>query len=124
MKIVPELYCTDIKASRSFYLETLSMSIKYERPEDRFIYLTKDAVDIMIEQIDGKGRRWITGELTKPFGRGINLQWSISNLDCLYKKVLEKSPESIYLKLESKDYKCGKDILRKDNLLYKTLMDI
>ena len=86
------------------------MAIKYERPVDSFVYFTRDGVDIMVEQIDGNGRRWITGELEKPFGRGINLQWKVKNIDDFYNSVLSKEPVCIYLALESKRYLCGDKI--------------
>lgn len=49
MKIVPELYCSNIEATRKFYTEILRMNIKYERPRENFIYFTRAGVDPMVE---------------------------------------------------------------------------
>ena len=61
----------------------------------------------MVECISVEGRRWITGELVKLFGRGINFQWGISEIDELYSGVESLAPESIFLEMETKPYKCG-----------------
>ena len=44
----------------------------------------------MVECISCEGIRWVTAELEKPFGRGINF------------RMQDVAPESIYLELESK----------------------
>lgn len=36
----------------------------------------------MVEQI-GVGRNWITGDLTAPLGRGMNLQINVEDTDAL-----------------------------------------
>lgn len=110
MSIVPEVYCSDIQISRGFYTNILLMNIKYERPEEGFIYFEKDGGELMVEMLSDKGRHWITCKLEKPFGRGINLQWSVNDLDSLYQKVQECSPDSIYLGLECKEYLCGEKV--------------
>lgn len=56
----------------------------------------------MLEALAGDSRKWITGELDAPFGRGINFQWNVLNIDDMYAKVISESPGSIYLPLESK----------------------
>jgi len=40
-KLVPELCCTDIERSLSFYTEILGFSVAYARPEERFAYLDR-----------------------------------------------------------------------------------
>jgi len=110
LKLVPELYCSDIDITKRFYLEVFGFEIKYERPEEKFIRFTLDGIDIMVECISAEGRHWITGELMQPFGRGINFQWEVFELEEIYTRVKNKAPESIYLEMETKSYRCGDDI--------------
>ena len=35
--LVPEIYCSDIELTKSFYLEILGFTIKYQRVDDQFI---------------------------------------------------------------------------------------
>lgn len=107
LKLVPELYCSDINITKQFYVEIFGFEIKYERTEEQFARFTLDGVDIMVECISCKGRRWITGEIEKPFGRGINFQWNVVDLENLYSRIKNMAPESIYLEMETKSYKCG-----------------
>ena len=74
-------------------------NIKYERLEEQFVYFTLDGVDIMVEGINGSGRRWLTDEMQKTFGRGINLQWDVTEIDDLYRRVKKSVPDSIYLQM-------------------------
>ena len=111
LKLVPEIYCTDIEATKNFYLKIFGFEIKYERPQERFIRFTLNGVDIMAESLSGDERRWITGEMEKPFGRGINFQWNVQDIDEMYSRIKEKSPESIYLEIETKSYQCGDEAI-------------
>ncbi|MCK6261698.1 VOC family protein [Vibrio sp. ZSDE26] len=106
-KLVPELYCQDINVTKRFYVEVFGFKIKYERIEEEFAYFTLDGVDIMAEGINGVGRRWLTEDLQRPFGRGVNFQWDVKNIDELYERVQTKAPESIYLEMEVKEYQCA-----------------
>ncbi|MGO2149347.1 bleomycin resistance protein [Halomonas sp.] len=110
-KVVPEIYCTDIAESMSYFTQVLGFTIKYERPDEHFAYLSRDGVDLMLEGLSGDSRKWITGELNTPFGRGINFQWDVLNIDKLYSEVIVKSPDSIYLALESKNYQVGNEFV-------------
>lgn len=104
LKIVPELYCSNIEVSKRFYQDILGFDIKYERPDEQFAYLTLNGVDLMLEGLHGQGRRWLTGDMEKPFGRGINFQWDTIGLEKMYTNIKSASPESIFLELETKSY--------------------
>ena len=108
--IVPELLCTNLALTKSFYLGGLGFKIKYERPEETFAYLSLMGVDLMLEQVDGPGRRWITGDLQRPFGRGVNLQIPVNDVSALYARVLQRASERLYLPLEQKSYVCGSEL--------------
>ena len=109
-KLVPELYCDDIEATKKFYVDVFGFSIEYERLEEGFVYFTLDDVDIMVESANREGRRWITGKMEKPYGRGVNFQWDVSEIDELYSRVNTFAPESIYLEMETKEYQCGDEV--------------
>lgn len=98
--LIPELSVTDINKSKEFYLN-LGFSIKYERPENKFCFLELEKNQIMIEQINDN---WNTGSLEYPFGRGINISMSVSNIDELYKNIINKKIK-IFKELETHTYK-------------------
>lgn len=101
-KLVPELYCSDIERSLSFYTETLGFSVAYARPEERFAYLDREGAQLMIEQ--STGRAFLAGELAYPYGRGINLQIEVADVAALYANV-KASGSPIYLPIEDQWYR-------------------
>jgi catechol 2,3-dioxygenase-like lactoylglutathione lyase family enzyme len=105
--IVPELLCANLALTKSFYIDILGFEMKYERPEETFAYLSLMGADLMFEQVDGPGRRWITGDLQRPFGRGVNLQITVIDVAALYARVVHRASERLYLPLEQKSYVCG-----------------
>ena len=104
MKVVPELLCSDIEVTKKFYAEVLGFSVSHERPAERFAYFSRDGVDIMAEEYEAPGRHWITGAMEKPFGRGVNFQWEVSDVAALFEHVRKTSPDSIYMDIETKTY--------------------
>jgi catechol 2,3-dioxygenase-like lactoylglutathione lyase family enzyme len=73
-KLVPELMVTDLDSSLAFWVSCLGLEVAYQRPEDGFAYLDLNGAQVMLEQVDPDAGQWLTAPLTKPFGRGINLQ--------------------------------------------------
>lgn len=98
--LIPELSVTDINKSKEFYL-SLGFQIKYERVEDKFCFLELENNQIMIEQINDN---WNTGTLEYPFGRGINISMSVSNVNELYKKIINKNIKP-FKELETHSYR-------------------
>ena len=86
-KLVPELSVSDINVSRQFYTDVLGFNVEYERKEDKFVFLSLGEAQLMINQING---HWETGRLEYPFGRGINFQIEIDNLDSFVSQVKDK----------------------------------
>ncbi|CAH2213572.1 bleomycin resistance protein [Tepidibacter aestuarii] len=82
--LIPELSVSDINKSIYFYLNILSFKLEYERKDDKFALLSLNDSQIMIEEING---HWEAGILSYPFGRGINFQISVDNVDELYKNI-------------------------------------
>lgn len=103
--LVPELYVKNIAATRDFYIDLLGFKVLYERPEDKFLYLERGNARMMLEEL-GIGRNWITGDLEHPWGRGINFQIEVENVDELYAKVLSAGITP-FLSIEEKWYRKG-----------------
>ncbi len=99
--LIPELSVTDINKSRDFYL-ALGFEIKYERPENKFIFLQLEENQIMIEEING---HWSVGEMQHPFGNGINLSMRVSDVNEKYKELKAKGIK-MFRELEVHTYKC------------------
>lgn len=83
--LVPELTARDFKKSLKFYTEILGFSVKFERPEDGFAYLTLGSAHLMLEQLLEDS--WRTGEFTPPLGRGINLEIAVEEIAPLLKRL-------------------------------------
>ncbi|MGY2251317.1 bleomycin resistance protein [Pseudomonas reactans] len=73
-KLVPELMVTDLDSSLAFWVSCLEFKAVYQRPEDGFAYLDLNGAQVMLEQAAPDAGQWLTAPLSKPFGRGINLQ--------------------------------------------------
>lgn len=73
-KLVPELMVTELSKSLAFWVNCLGFKVAYQRLEDGFAYLDLNGAQVMLEQFDPQAGQWLTAPLSKPFGRGINLQ--------------------------------------------------
>ncbi|WP_339472051.1 bleomycin resistance protein [Pseudomonas sp. EL_65y_Pfl1_R83] len=73
-KLVPELMVADLESSLAFWVSCLGFEVVYQRPEDGFAYLDLNGAQVMLEQAAPDAGQWLTAPLSKPFGRGINLQ--------------------------------------------------
>jgi catechol 2,3-dioxygenase-like lactoylglutathione lyase family enzyme len=105
-KLVPELLVTDIAVSIRFWRDLVGFSVAYERPEHGFVYLDLNGAHIMLEQRDAPTRHWITGPLTPPFGRGINLQIDVPELDPIRER-LDTVAWPLFLEAEERWYRVG-----------------
>ena len=97
--LIPELSVSNINKSKEFYLK-IGFKIKYERKEDRFCFLELEDNQIMIEE---NNNNWNTGKLEYPYGRGINISMSISDVEKLY-NMLKKKKINFFLDLEVHEY--------------------
>ena len=75
---MPELNVTDLGESLAFWRDILDFEVVYERPEDGFVYLKREDVHVMLEELSPES--WETGPLERPFGRGLNLEIACSSL--------------------------------------------
>lgn len=106
--LIPELSVSNIEISKKFYL-ALGFQIKYERKEDKFCFLELEENQIMIEEINNN---WNTGTLEYPFGRGINISMTVTDVSALY-NYLQKQQIKIFRELKTDEYRV-EDIIYKD----------
>ena len=101
-QLLPELSVTDIKESLKFY-KTLGFKIEYERPENKFAFISFENVQFMLQEIkngeDSSKEKWNVGELQYPFGNGINFEIDV-----------EGKISTIYDRLKQAGYKIAFDI--------------
>jgi len=77
--LVPELLVSRIRVSLDFWCGLCGFDVAYERPDEGFAYIARGTARLMLEE-RGVGRNWLTGELIRPFGRGINFQMNVPEI--------------------------------------------
>ena len=97
--LVPELYVSDLSASVAFYVGLLGFRVEYERPEERFVALSLGSAHLMLEQAPSLSRatpeefqqgQWRTADLEKPFGRGLNLEIEVSDIETIGSRIADR----------------------------------
>ena len=106
--LIPELSVTDIEKSKEFYLN-LGFKIMYERKEDKFCFLYLEYNQIMIEEINNN---WNVGEMKYPFGNGINISMTASDIDSFYESIISKRIV-LFRKIKTSKYRVD-DIIYED----------
>lgn len=112
--LIPELSVTDIEKTRHFYCDVLGFKIEYERPEKKFIFVSYEGNQIMLEQINGC---WNTGKLEYPFGRGINFEIGVSDVEAIYNRI-KAAGIKLFADMEVSSYRNGNEnIIQKEFLV-------
>jgi lactoylglutathione lyase len=106
-RLVPELICTDLRASLRFY-NLLGFTIRYERPTDRFAYLDRDGAHLMLEQPSSRDRLYPHAALDHPYGRGVNLTIEVDDVEQIHAPVLSAG-HPMFLPLEERWYARASD---------------
>lgn len=104
-KLIPELSVTNIEESLGFYEDILGFKVEYSRPAEKFYFLSYEEIQFMVEEINN---HWWTGELERPFGRGLNFQIEVSDVSIL-RKSLEKAGIELFRAPKESWYK-GEDV--------------
>ena len=86
-KNIPELSVSNLEKSLSFY-KTLGFKIEYERPENKFVFLSMGDIQFMLQELSDN-EKWDLAPLTYPFGNGINFQLEVDSVDTIYSKLKE-----------------------------------
>ena len=87
-RLIPELVCSDVGRSLRFYVDVLGFTAVYARPEEGFAMLDREGARLMLDRRSDGPRTWLTGPLDPPFGRGINLQIEVADVDALHARVV------------------------------------
>ena len=85
-KLIPELSVSNINRSRDFYLQ-LGFEIKYERENDKFIFIELNGSQIMLQE---NNNNWNTGDLEFPYGRGVNFSIEVKDVSALYEYLMKR----------------------------------
>lgn len=104
--LIPELDVADLDRSLAVYVDILGFTCHASRSEDRFAYLIRDGVHLMLEEASGPARRFHTAPLDHPFGRGMNLQIEVADVDALYASV-RLANVNVVIALEERWYRQG-----------------
>lgn len=113
-KTIPELSVFDIDKSKKFYLNVLGAKIEYERQKDKFVFLSLEGNQLMLEEIHDNG--WNIGELTYPLGQGINISLEIKNVDSIYQRVKEHNI-TLYRDMKISHYTGANEIIKQKEFL-------
>ncbi len=111
--LIPELTVADIERTKEFYVGILHFKIDYERPEDRFVFLSYENIQIMFEQENG---HWNVGELEHPYGRGINFEMTVSDVEDIYKRILDHGIRP-FREIKISHYRNGEDDIEQKEFL-------
>jgi len=101
-RLVPELDCSALEASLSFYVGVLGFKLRYDLPEARFAYLEREGAELMLDELSPES--WLTGEMTRPFGRGINFQIEVGDVAAL-REAVRAAGVAVYREIEDAWYR-------------------
>ena len=107
-KMIPELTVTNLKNSLKFY-QIVGFKIEYERPENKFVFLSLGEIQIMLQEISNEDK-WDIAPLEYPFGNGINFQLEVENVDKIY-KTLKENNYKIAFEMEENWYRQDNKLL-------------
>lgn len=102
--VVPEFMVENLDRSLTFYTQTLEFRVVFYREDERFAYLDRGGVHVMLEEAAGSVRHFLLAPLEYPYGRGMNLQIQIPDVDAMYARVL-KDGFKPYVPIEEKWYR-------------------
>lgn len=101
-KIIPEFSVTNLEKSLEFY-KTAGFKIEYDRPENKFAFISLGEIQLMLQELT-TNEKWNVGELTYPFGNGINFQLEVENVEQIYNN-LKKASYKIAFEIEENWYR-------------------
>src|SRR5688500_4360480 len=93
--LVPELDVSDVEVAVRFYADLLGFRVVFRRHEERFVYLAHGDAELMLQEAWGPGRRFRTAPLEAPFGRGVNFQLAVADVDVVYERFRRAGHEPI-----------------------------
>ena len=116
-QMIPEFDVINLKETLEFYVNLIGFKVVYERKEDKFAFIQLEQVQVMLQEIDGEDK-WKTGKLEYPFGRGINFQIDIKNIQPIYNRLKQNNYE-IFVDMEEHWYRKDDEMLGCKEFLIK-----
>ena len=101
--VIPEFVVSDLEKSRHFYCDLLGFSVEYERPEEKFLFLSLEDCQTYARR---RQHRKNQPQLTYPFGRGVNISFGIEDVPQLHQKLLE-ADYPIHRPLTKREFRVG-----------------
>lgn len=109
VRLVPELLVMNLAASLRFWCDLIGFSITYERRQEGFVFLSREGVSFMLlQQSDKAARKWKTGPLERPLGRGINFEITTTTIQPILSS-LRDANWPLFMELEEKSYLVGSE---------------
>ena len=115
-KMIPELDVTNLENTIKFY-KTCGFKIEYDRPESKFAFMSLGTIQFMFCELKEENK-WETGKLEYPFGRGINFQLEVDNVDKIYTSLKNKG-YPIMIDMDENWYRQGDKLLGNKEFLVK-----
>ena len=97
-KTIPELSVTNLEISLKFY-KTIGFKIEYERPENKFVFISLGEIQFMLQEITNKDK-WTVAPLSYPF----------DNVEIIYDN-LKKNNYTITYEIEENWYRQDNKLL-------------
>lgn len=107
-KIIPELSVTSLEKSLEFY-KIIGFKIEYERPENKFTFISLGEIQFMLQEITDKDK-WDIAPLKYPFGNGINFQLEVDSVENIY-NMLKDNRYKITFEIEENWYRQDNKLL-------------
>jgi lactoylglutathione lyase len=98
--LVPELFCSDFAQSLRFYGNHLGFEVVQRRRNDAHAYIALQGSQLMLAARDGT---WETAILERPYGRGVNFQFFVNNVEDMHERVVTAGYKP-FVGLETKWY--------------------
>lgn len=116
-QIIPEFDVINLKETLDFYVNLIGFKVIYERKEDKFAFIQLESIQLMLQELNNDGK-WETGKLEYPFGRGINFQIDMKNIQKIYNRLKEANYE-IFVDMEEHWYRKDNEMLGCKEFLVK-----
>lgn len=118
-KLIPELSVSNLNESLKFYVNSIGFKIEYQRPENKFVFISYQGTQFMLQELE-ENEKWSIGELKHPYGNGVNFQIEVSNVEKIH-DALKTSGYKIAFDIEENWYRQDNKLLGNKEFLIQDL---